>query len=577
MSEPDGDKYLQFSEHATYLMKYGKVLADGETPKDMLDRVAGFFAKIERKYFYDKNDSFTDELKTELYNRKIVPSTPILTNAGRFEKPLSACSVPPISLRASMDRIRFVVDAYHRDGMGTGFDLNEVVNPVEMLLYLNDIAISGLSDKEQLRPVGNMGTLSVSHPRISEFINSKCKYRDKPWAFNISVDANDKFMNAVINHSNYRLLNGKKIYADTILNELAQAAWDCADPGLLFLERLNNRSPLQRKINYVSAAPCAEMGLAKGETCQFAYINIAEFCNGNGLNYDELEHTVKLAVRMLDDATEYNANTYRFVASRIMTNYGRKIGIGICGFSDLLAKMSMPFASNGAESLAANILSFVNLKSKEASIELAKKRGVFEGFPDSMYIAGDFLSKKFGGYETNVVSSAEWERLDKTICDCGIRNSATIILPPTGRSALMFDTSQQMEPIFYLYAGARYNPYLVRHLEKYYDEQTVSKVLGEVKKSGSLQKCQDISSQTKDIFLTAAEIPYQDHLSMLRTIQKFTDEAVSKTINLPNEISVKEIKDIFISAYMQEMAGISIYRDGSRSDQPIKLACKHGA
>lgn len=568
-----------FSDHAIKIMRDGNVLSLDETPEQMVDRLVSFFDKIDSTYFPQslQRRTYIQNLKEDLLTQRIVPSTPVLTNAGRFDRPLSACSVPPVSLRAEYAKIREVVDSYHRDGMGTGFDLTEVDDPCHMARYLNGIAVEGLEDGSNLRPVGNMGVLHSSHPKIREFVDLKRK-KDSRWAFNLSVNADESFMFAAIDGKEYRLSDGREVDAAQLLREMAEAAWECGCPGLLFLDRLNAKNPLAETMSSVSVAPCAEVGLAKGETCQFAYVNVANFLRNDRPNFAEMAQTVKTAVRMLDDAVEHNIDSFQYAASSDAARYGRKIGVGVCGFSKMLAKMQVPYDSEEARVLSDNILSWVNYQSKRASMELAQERGSFGGFNESAYVKHPaFLTEKFGKQATTAVYSEAWAALDKEIKENGLRNATTMVLPPTGRSALMFDTSQQLEPIFSLVRGDGYDPELLDHLADRYETKAFGNALLSVARTGSIQGCNYLGEDTRRIFLTATEISPVGHLRILRSMQRWSDESVSKTVNLPSTATVDDVLNVYLDAFREGAAGITIYRDGSRTDQPVRLGGKANA
>ena len=565
----------QFSRQAIKAMRKGKVLGPKETPKDLVERLVKFIAFIEATYFPDHpgQASFLKVLRESIVSREIVPGTPILLKAGRSDGSLSACCILPIGLNEDRRKVKRMMNIYHQDGMGIGFNLDEVADPVAMLLDLNAEARRHQAEGTLDRPVGNMAVLSVSHPRIAEFLEVKLKHPMFEWVFCTSVNIDDAFMKAVKTGSECVLKDDTKVDARALFNKMAEAAGKTGEPALLFMDRMSGRSPIQQDQEEVCTPPCAEMSLTKGETCQFVYINIAQLLTKDDIDYERLGRVVELTVRLLDDIVEHNVHHHRFEGSRQMTRRYRKIGLGICGLSDALVTLGIPFGSRQAVRLTAEVLSFINLRSKEASVELSDVRGPFEGFEQSAYrIEVGFLYRKFGRFRTKNASENDWRRLDKEIKKRGIRNSMTIILPPTGRSAPMFDASQQMEPIFRLYnKGMGFNRQLLVYLKEEYAPEVVHKALRKVRKDGSILGAAGISRRTKRLFRTSIEIPYKEHLAMLGAAQRFTDESVSKTVNLPRDTRPRRIKRIFWMAYRMGLNGISVYRDGSRNDQPVNL------
>lgn len=564
------------SKKAEEIMRDGNIIAEDESPTDMLVRVAGIVPEIETKYFdYSLEDSyhFAQKMLDLFSERKVVPSTPILTNAGRFrERPLSACSVPPVDLNNNFDEMREKIDAYHEEGMGTGFALDNADNPIEVLEDLQRIAKTGLEQDEQHRPVGNMGIMRVDNPKIKEFIEIKQQNQDKGWKFNLSVNMTDEFMEAYKNGENFELRNGETIDSRELMDLIVKCAWDCADPGLVFLDNMNRRRPFDKDLNYVSVAPCGEVGLAEGETCQFASINVAEFSDDDEINWSELRQTVEKVTRFLDDVLEYSIEHYSHEESARAMRESRKIGIGYCGYSEVLTKLGFTYNSEEANQLLRDTLSFINYHSKRQSMKIAQKRGNFEGWEHSKYATPDedFLMKKFGPEESSVVSESDWEELDRQIEMNGLRNSTTVILPPTGRSAMIFDTSQQIEPIFSL--SDRYNRVNKEFKDKIRSLDGVNgeEVIERVRQSGSCQGL-DIHSDIKEIFRTAVEINHREHYNVLVEAQRFVDESVSKTINLPKDADPEVVEDVYVKAYEAELNGMTVYRNGSDEEQPMDL------
>ncbi len=564
------------SKKAEEIMRKGDILAEGETPTEMLVRVAEIARDIEKNYFgVDEIEAveFGQEMLDLFLEKKVVPSTPIMTNAGRFEdRPLSACSVPPVDLNNDFNEIKEKVDTYHREGMGTGFALDKAENPIEVLEDLQKIAKTGLETEEQHRPVGNIGVMRIDNPQIKEFIKIKQQNQNEDWKFNLSVNMTDEFMEAYYKDGYFELGEGEKIDCQDLMDLIVKSAWDCADPGLVFLDNMNKYRPFESDLNYVSVAPCGEVGLAEGETCQFASINIAEFEENEEIIYSDLAQTVKSVTRFLDDVLEYSIEHYSHEESKKAMQKSRKIGIGLCGYSELLTSMGLEYDSKEANQILKDGLSFINYVSKEASMELAQSRGTFDGWEDSKYSERKtyFLYDKFGGEDTRTVESDDWLKLDQEIQEKGLRNSTTVILPPTGRSALTFDTSQQIEPMFSLVDRyGRVNEEFRKKLEEL--DVDCENVLEEAYEYGSCQDVDDLPEDFKEVFKTAVEIEYDKHFDVLIEAQKFVDESVSKTINLPKDISPETIEDIYVKAHRAGLNGITVYRNGSSEEQPMDL------
>ncbi len=493
----------------------------GESLEQVFDRVVSSIGSVE-KIFPDTElsyDEFISRLKGLLRSRKFIPSTSILMNAGRFDDlPLSACTVPAITLTEEFSKIKKSVDKLHLSGMGTGFNLDDIEDPIELVRKLNQIGLDGQENKKQLRPVGNMGIMSLDHPKILEFINLKNSFDDK-WVFNFSISVNNELLSKLKQGEDIILKDGNKLRSEFLLDSIARSIHQTGDPGLVFIDRLNEDNQVPTAGEYISLAPCGEVGLSAGETCQFGYLNLSQFYIDGKFNYQKLAKAIELGVRFLDDVVEYNLSRYNDEQSVRITKNKRKIGLGVCGFADLLNEMKLSYASNEARQFARNLFSFINFISKKESVKLAKERGPFGKFDESKYVGDESIVKKYSREPTETVSTKQWLQLDDEIKKFGIRNCATVALPPTGRSSMIIKTSPSIEPNF------------------------------------------------EDIL----NISPEDQLLMVDSIQRYVDESVSKTVNVPESTTPEEIKRIIKQSLELRLKGITVYRDKSRKYQPAKL------
>jgi len=538
------------SPHALKVLIEGKIIAESEKPSHMIERVVNSLVEVEKRFNTSPKEikELAKKLIFLLDNKYCVMSTPILTNAGRYiQKPLSACSMPPLDLvHDSKEKIKKVIFKFHQDGMGTGFNLNELDDPVSILKMLNNFAIESADSGKENRPVGNMATLTVYHSDILKFINTKTKADklNEIWKFNISVDCDKFFFQQLLKNRSITLKNGKTISAEKIFNSIQNAAYSSADPGLIFLDRMEEDNPTPNVGHYESTAPCAEVGLTKGESCQFGYINLGRFINKNrNIDLVLLKDTVYILTRMLDNALEISIDNYSELMNKEIMIQKRKIGIGICGLADFFVKLKINYASLEARELAKDIIAFINYESKIVSHELAKVRSSAGAFSvpigNRYFDTPSFLEKKYGELNTKYVSCEQWKVLSQTIRKTKLlRNVSTIALPPTGRSGLIVDASTGVEPIF--------------SREEY---MTLHKNLKEY----------------EPYIKTAKEILPEDHLLMVASIQKVVDESISKTINLPFNIKKEEIRNIYLRAWQLGLKGVSIYRENSKKKQPRKL------
>lgn len=560
----------------------GKILGKDEKPHQMIERVINTIISAEEMYqgFYHQKmlplQEFARQLGSLMDEGAIVLSTPILTNAGRFShRPLSACAMPPVDLRGDLAGIRQIVDKYHQDGMGTGYDLSASHDPLAMLKYLNAIAVQGSQRDEEHRPVGNMATLDVRSPAIEQFITAKvgADARGEEWKFNISVNVSDDFMEAVKEDRTWTLLDGKTVSAKNIFEKMAYAAHQCGDPGLISIERMNQDNPTPLLGVYQTTAPCAEVGLAPGETCVFGYINLAQLVSQSehpSMDFDRLKLATELLTRALDNLLEISIRRYAFSQSSTIMNAKRKIGIGVCGFADLLLALNLSYQQQEARDLLQDILNFINYHSKQASMELGKYRGAFGAILNSRYAEEDFIINKFATISTPHVTSGQWMKLANEIKQTlSLRHATTTALPPTGRSALVIGASTAIEPIFSFYTVDGIHPSLEALLQKR-DLHTNAALIEKIKTTG---RCpQTLRPAKNNPFVTATEISPQDHLAMSIAGQKVIDEALSKTVNLPEDSTPQSVEQIYMNAYEAGLKGVSIYRNKSRSYQPKKLS-----
>ncbi|RMI39318.1 hypothetical protein EBO15_30025 [Actinomadura harenae] len=533
----------------------------------MVDRIVAVLAAAERDLTGPRTAArFSTDLGTALDQRKIVFSTPIMTNAGRHpDRPLAACAVPPVDLRGDLAHVKHIVDSYHQAGMGTGFNLDDLDDPVTVLRYLNGVAVAGADSGAEDRPVGNMALLALAHPRAGEFIDCKvgADGRGERWKFNISLTVTDEQMRAAAAGT------GR---AAELLHAAAEAAHACADPGLVFADRMAAGNPTPNIGPLVSTAPCAEVGLAAGETCQFGYLNLAAFHRPNRsavpVDLDALAATTRTLVRALDNAIEASLSRYPHAASARIMRAKRKIGVGICGLADLLLAAGIPYGSAQARRLAQEVIGYVNYISKHASAELARERGACLALlgQQSRYADPGFLGR-FARLDLTSAPPDVWTRLARSVADTGLlRNTSTVALPPTGRSSPIIEASTGIEPLFRLTTPlGRAHPAVLDSLAAHPEAQD------HVAHTGHLPDRYPLPSDLRALLATATQIPAAQHLAMAAAVQACVDEAVSKTVNLPATATPAEVHDIFVNAWEAGCKGATVYRDTSRTLQPKAL------
>jgi len=563
------DSSFSPSQRAERILRDGKMIGEGESPADMISRVATTIGAQELAFGNDEESTqaFVDRLGIALDAGDIVMSTPVMTNAGRHvEKPLTACTVPTFDL--SFERradLRSEIIYLHEQGMGTGFNLDETTDPVGTLRFLNGVAIESANSGREERPVGNMAVLSVRHPRIIDFINAKID-TEEDWKFNISINLDKEFMDALESGEPITLDDGTQRSAREIFDEICLAATICADPGILFLDRMNARNPVPGLGEYKTTAPCAEVGLIEGETCQFGYINVGNFVTDSGtIDFTKLEETTAIITRALDNSLQISQQNMDGPDSTIksISTLKRKIGVGLCGVADALSLMGLPYDSPEGRSAMQDVLSLINFVSKKTSVQLARERGSFGAM--SLLMGNRHTEQQghtenlYGDKPTNTVSASDWQELSEEIRTTrNLRNISTTALPPTGRSALVIDASTGIEPHFDpLQANERVVEALARRVQAEYGVDIF-----------------DPTAHTPEVtrlLSSAHTIEPLGHIAMAAALQQLTDESLSKTVNLPANASPEDVAGVYIAGYESGMSGVTVYVDGSYKQQPVQV------
>lgn len=564
---------MKLSENALVVLKsrYLQKNTDGEiveTPNELIDRVSKFIALADKSYgASDKEISETQAVFAQIMESlKFLPNTPTLVNAGRPLGQLSACFVLPVE--DSMDSIFDAVKAtalIHKSGGGTGFSFsklrpkNDIVSstmgissgPISFMKVF-DCATEAIK-QGGVRRGANMGILRIDHPDILNFIHCK-ELEGSINNFNISVAVTERFLDALENDDEYDLINprnGKvvnKLKASFVWEEIARGAHKNGEPGIVFIDRINQLHPLNKEAGEIEATnPCGEQPLLPYESCNLGSINLGKFVNNGEVNYDDLKETVETAVHFLDNVIDMNKYPLKIIEENTKKN--RKIGLGVMGFADLLIDLNIPYDSKEAVEKAEEVMSFIQSNSKKASSRLAKKRGNFPNYEYSIYAN---------------------EKIP-------MRNATTTTIAPTGSISMIADASSGIEPIFALayykqvLDGKRlpytYEPLLNLLKDKgIYSETLAEKIIDN---RGSLKDMDVIPEDIKKIFVTAMDISYKAHIDIQAAFQKYTDNAVSKTINMANSATLNDVKNAYSYAYKKGLKGITIYRDGSREVQVL--------
>lgn len=563
---------MELTERAKIVLKIRYLRKDEqgniiETPAELFYRVASYVAKAEE--FYKQNPSeWSEKYYNLISSLRFLPNSPALMNAGKQKAQLAACFVLPV--KDSIEQIfKTLKDAalILQSGGGTGFNFSHLRPKGDIVRSTGGVASGPVSfmkifDKASdvikqggARRGANMGILRVDHPDIMEFI--RLKKFDSLNNFNISVAITDTFMEALLKDDYYPLINPrngeivKKVKANEVFNELVESAWETGDPGVIFLDTINRYNPTPHIGEIESTNPCGEQPLLPYEACILGSINLSNYIKKETFDFQLLEHDVKLATRFLDNAID--VTHYPVPEVEKMHKGNRKIGLGIMGWADCLVRLGIPYNHKKAFEMAEKLMKFIHDKSHEASKELAEKRGVFPNFKGSI-----------------------WDKIGTPL-----RNATTTTIAPTGTISIIADCSSGIEPYFLLAYKHRIldtefeiiNQYLIDIAKKegFYSENFITAI----RQKGVLRGIPFIPLKIKKIFKTALEITPEQHIEMQSAFQKYTDNAVSKTINLPQRTKKEEVAKIFILAYKKGLKGVTIFRYGSKSGTLLKVSDAH--
>ena len=621
----------ELSENALYIAstRYARKNLNGkatETPKEIFWRVAYNIATADR--LYDGSDSIHEKTALEFYNlmatRRFLPNTPTLLNTAKKGQQLSACFVLPVP-----DNLEGILGTasdmamIHKSGGGTGFSFSRLrpkndtlassggttTGPVSFMQMYNDITSS--VRQGGVRRGANMGILHYNHPDILLFSIYKLDEFSLT-NFNISVTTTRDFFDQVAKDSlildddyesgfdfetlvsevrlahqtrdidlkqvrldaavaklrawcsepnsdyGYDLINPRnneavgRLNAKKVFDLITRLAWQYGDPGMIFIDRINDsRANPTPQLGQIEATnPCGEQPLLPYDACTLGSIHLALFVKDGDIDWDELRKTTHMATHFLDNVLDMNE--YPIEKVRQMTRAIRRIGLGIMGLADTLLALNIGYNTNEGVEMSAKIMKFIQDESDIASVNLAKVRGVFPAFEGSIYDKPGEISP---------------------------RNGARTTIAPTGTIAMLADASSGCEPLFALtYAkntieGKRMfqtSPYFVTALKErgLYSDNLMEEIQSH---GGSIQDIASLPDDLKKVFVVAGDISPLWHLKLQAGLQKYVDNAISKTINFSNSATIEDVRQAYIMAYETGCRGITIYRDGSREKQVLEV------
>ncbi|HEY3419209.1 MAG TPA: adenosylcobalamin-dependent ribonucleoside-diphosphate reductase [Methanomassiliicoccales archaeon] len=562
------DKFPKLSENALtvlrkrYLLKgrSGEVI---ETPEDMFRRIARNLASVD--YFYHDRDAEKEEVEFHRMMRSLefLPNSPTIMNAGTHMQQLAACFVIPVgdSIEQIFDAVKFAA-IIHQTGGGTGFSFSRLrpsgdlvastggtaSGPISFMKVF-DVATDAVKQGGRRRGA-NMGILRVDHPDIREFIRLKADLKTLS-NFNISVGVTDEFMHRASEGRQLELINPRNsnvtgsVHAGSLLDEICSRAWGSGDPGMIFLDEINRRNPTPGLGDIEATNPCGEVPLLSFEACNLGSINLdrmlVERKGDHELDYDKLKDTVDAGIRFLDNVID--ASRYPLRQIDLVVKGNRKVGLGVMGFADILVKLGHRYGSKASEVLAEEVIRTIRDQAERTTRRIGEERGDFPNIE-----ASEFDSPR--------------------------RNATVLSIAPTGTISMIANCSSGIEPFFALYYDKHVLDGETLHEMNQFFLDTAGRkglerdrILGLLSNQDSIQNIESIPEEMRNIFVTAHDIEPEKQVRMQSIFQRYVDNAVSKTINLPESSTVEDIRKIYHLAHELHCKGITVYREGTKPGQ----------
>ena len=533
-----------------------------------------------------------------MVNRDFMPNTPTLVNSGRRLGMLSACFT--LDVEDDMESIMQLAHdcaLVHKSGGGTGMNFSKLrpkgdivasttgvaSGPISFMKMID--AVSDVIKQGGVRRAANMGILEIWHPDIESFITSKQK-EGVLENFNISVGITADFWEHLESGEDYPLVSprdGKvftKVDPKQLFDLIAYNAWATADPGVLFFDVINNRNvlkPYKGEIHVTN--PCGEEPLYPYESCNLASINISHYVDEKtgDIDWERFHATARFVARLLDNVI--SINKYPLDKIDRETKKTRRIGLGLMGVANALFKLKVRYNDEKGFKLMAKIAEHLTYSAYESSIELAQERGTFPVYDQTDYKKGELPIE---GYYHRDEWTADWDSLVAKIKEHGLRNAMVTTAPPTGSVGMIADTSTGVEPVFSLAFEKRVSVGSFYYMNDVFEEELNKRGLYStdlinriIENYGSVQGIEEIPEDIREVFVTAMDIHWADHIMAQAVMQRWITDSISKTINMAADATVEDVEQAYLIAHELHCKGTTIYRDGSKSGQVLNVTAEN--
>lgn len=553
-----------------------------EKPEDMFWRVATTVAEADRRY--GASDGAVQALAEEFYflmtQRRFEPNSPTLMNAGRPLGQLSACFVLPVDDALSngqsgiYDTLRSMA-LIHQSGGGTGFSFSRLRARGSMVRSTTGVASGPVSFMELYdgstnavkqggtRRGANMGILRVDHPDVLEFISAK-EDLTKITNFNISVGVTTKFMDALKADGMYDLVdpaNGKvtgQLKARDVWDKMILGAWRTGEPGVFFIDEANRYNPVPHLGSYEATNPCGEQPLLPYDVCNLGSVNVGHYVVNGQVDWEAMRRDIALSTHFLDNIID--VNKYPLPEIDALSKRIRRIGLGVMGFADMLVRLGIPYDSAEGVEMGRKVMEFLDVEGKKESERLAKERGAFPEWAQSIWGPDETCARDANGQRIRPMQL--------------LRNCNVTTVAPTGTISIIAGCSSGLEPLFavafmrnqagVMMPDVNEDFVAIAKSEGWYSDALMERIA----KTGSV-KHDEIPARWQRVFTTANEISPEYHIRMQAAFQQHCDSAISKTTNFSHAATVDDVRAIYELAYDMKCKGVTVYRDGSRDGQVL--------